>query len=270
MVIEMLMDFHIHSNVSSDCKMSIREAYESAVEKGIKNICITNHHEPSEVVKGDFQQSLTDENLATYRATVDELKKDGRVNIFFGIEMCYTEDEEEYIKEFLTKHSFDFVLGSLHYVDGIPVSHTEAREEAKDLDHGELYREYLRLLKKAIQTGLFDVIGHIDIYKKAISEPDFESVRAEWEEVASLLVENDTGFEINTSWSRTVPDGMYPDIKILKVLLEKGVKKITLGSDAHHPEHLGRNFESVIKVLKDLGVKQVHIFNKREPKPLLL
>jgi histidinol-phosphatase (PHP family) len=264
-MIKMLMDFHVHTDSSSDSKMSVREAYEAAAGKGIKNICITNHHEPFEARNGDFRQSLTDEKIQKFRDGVEEMRKDGRVNIFLGIEMTYTEEEEEQIKDILSKCDFDYVLGSIHYIKGVHFGHYELREQLKDADHAEFHAEYFRVLKKAISSGLFDAIGHIDIYKRVLPEPDIETVRAAWEEIGELLAKTKVGFEINTSHARDVPYGIYPDIEIVKILLSKGVKIVVVGSDAHSAKSVGRNIEKVEKMLRDLGVEEIYYFDKRKP-----
>jgi len=92
--------------------------------------------------------------------------------------MSYTEEEEGYIREFLENHDFDFVIGSLHYVKGCEISNVQLanesfREKLKDTDPWDIYSEYFRILKKAIETRLFDVVAHPDIYKRTLPEPSF-------------------------------------------------------------------------------------------------
>lgn len=258
----MILDFHIHANTSSDSKMSIEEIYNKALEKGIKNICITCHHEPSEAKNNEFKQSLTQEKIDLSRKEVERLRKDGKVNIYFGVEMSYTESEEEDIKEFLAKNEFDYVLGSIHYTKGLKLADGKSAEKAKAYNPEEVIEEYFRLLKKAIKTRLFDVIAHIDIYKKIIVA-DYARYVKEWEEVAELLSENNTGFEINTSYSAKVPGGTYPDLYAIKILAKKN-NIITIGSDGHKPEEIGRAILDVEKLLKSLGIVKVYKFEKRK------
>lgn len=248
--------------------MLVKEAYDRAVELGIKNICITNHHETSETKNNNFHQSMTDDKLRRYKAEVQELKKDKRTNISFGIEMGYTEENEDTIRDFLAKNNFDFVLGSLHYVNKFMIGNPKTRAEITPKDRADLCSTYFKLLKKAIKTRLFDVMSHIDLYKRVMPEPDFESVRGEWEDVATLLVKNNIGFEINTSYSKIVPDGTYPGTSIIKIMIDKGVKLITIGSDAHKIDNIGRDIEKVEALLKNMGVNTIYRFEKRKPIPL--
>lgn len=266
----MIVDLHMHSDTSSDSDMTIREAYDEAVAKGIKNICITNHHEPMEVKRGEIKQSLTDEKIQKYREEVAELQKDGKVNILFGVEISYTEEEEGEIREFLNTHDFDFVLGSIHYVNGMHILSRKYLDELNAADPLDICNEYLRLLKKAIKTHLFDVMSHMDTYKKLITPPPFEKLKDQWEEVANLLRENGVGFEINTGPSQKKPGMIYPSKEIIQILIDRGVKIITIGSDSHHHKDIGRGIEDAENMLKDMGVKDVYLFEKRKPKPLPL
>lgn len=265
-----MIDFHIHSNTSSDSKMSIKEIYQEAERKGLTNICITNHHQPEEVKHNEFRQSLTDEALIKFRSDVKEAKKLGKTKIFCGIEMSYSPEDEEYIRQFLQKNKFDFVLGSIHYLDGWVISDPSNRGKIDVSLHEIMRKKYFEVLKKMIKTKLFDVVAHIDIYKRTFTENHFEKERTEWEEVAKLLLENDVGFEINTSRTREVPGETYPEKNVMELLVKKGVKKITTGSDAHRVEDIGRRLAEAESLLKNLGVKNIYFFEKRQPKQIIL
>jgi histidinol-phosphatase (PHP family) len=182
--------------------------------------------------------------------------------------VCYTEKEEDDIRQFLCENDFDFVLCSIHHVNGWLVSDPDNGMKIEKKDQSKIIKEYFRLLKKAIKTGLFDVMSHIDLYKRVVPEPDFGAVRKQWEEVAELLVENDVGFEINTSYSIIVPDGIYPSVDVIKIMLEKGVKIVTMGSDAHLTEDVGRGLAKVEKMLDKFGVEMIYRFEKRKPIPI--
>ncbi len=259
----MKIDYHIHSDTSSDNKIKPKEIYEEAEKKGIKDVCVTCHHEPSEVMKNEFKQSLTKEKLDAIRKDVSELNKKGTVKMHLGVEMSYTEAEEEYIRQYLKENKFDFVLGSIHYVLGIKIAEVKNRDKVKDPD--ALMKEYFRLLKKAISSRLFDVIAHIDICKLMVPEPNHAVWTAEWKDVARLLHDNHVGFELNTSHVKYKPGDIYPSQNILNILTGEKEQVITLGSDAHKPEDIGRMLNEAEIMLKQLGVKNIYKFEHRTP-----
>lgn len=270
-------DFHIHSETSSDTKMTCKVIIDAAVAAGLKHICITNHHEPCEVRQGDFRQSLTDEKLDRCRKDISAHTPSG-LKVSLGVEMGYTESEEDDIREFLDRNKFDFVIGSIHYVKSMVISNPRNRgkfldisdKKNKGLFSNPTIDEYFRLLKKAIAFGQFDVIGHADIFKRCLDPPEFSSLKTRWEEVADLLLKHDVGFEVNTSREREEPGGLYPDKKVIKLFIDKGIRKVTIGSDAHKPEDIGRRIDEVKTLLKSYGLKEIFTFEKRRPVPVPL
>jgi histidinol-phosphatase (PHP family) len=250
--------------------MSVKEIYEEAARKGLTHICITSHHQPEEVKHNDFRQSLTEESLKKLRKDIEEAKKLGKTKIFCGVEMSYSPEDEEYIRQFLNNNKFDFVLGSIHYIDGIVISDPGNRGKIDTAMQEKMTKKYFETLKRMINTKMFDVVAHIDIYKRAFIENSFEKYEAEWESVADALLDNDVGFEINTSRTREVAGETYPERNILELLLKKGVRKITTGSDAHRVEDVGRKLAEAETLLKSLRVKKVYFFEKRQPKQIML
>lgn len=287
----MISDLHTHSDTSPDNVQTIREIYEAAVRKGLEYICITNHHEfvPQSVKEGYV---LDSEKIRRYKEDFKILPRNGKISVFFGTEIGYCEDRERDIREFIKAHQFDFVIGSVHWVDDfhIPDSRTRFKLEDKPELQKEVIEKYFSKLKKAISSGLFDVIGHIDVYKKVIPEPPFEDLKCkefskrkllhskgtggrflfedQWKEVADLLVEYKVGFEINTSYKnyfgeKPVPS-IYPSQEIIKLFLERGVKIITTGSDGHSPDRIGDQIDLVEEMLRRFGVKKICYFKNRK------
>ena len=140
------------------------------------------------------------------------------------------------------------------------------RDEILEQGAEEMRIEYFRLLKKAIKTGLFDVIGHIDIFKKTLPETRFENLRPEWKEVADLMVKHKTGFEINTGRGRIT----FPSEELITLLKKTGVETVTIGSDAHRTEQVGIGIEDAEEMLLKRGINRIYIFNKRKPIPINL
>ncbi len=266
----MILDFHLHSNTSPDNKLEIDQIYIAAVKKGLKYICITNHHEFIEnLVTLGF--TLEEIKIKKYLDDFSNLKLNPDTKIFFGTEIGYWKDKEEEIKKFINSVNFDYVLGSVHGLPGVELSDSNSRfkiENKPELQK-QIVEDYFVKLKKAIESKLFDIIGHIDIFKKIMPEPDFITLKDKWNEIADLLIKHDLGFEINTSYTNYFgeqPDlAVYPSLDVIKLFVEKGVKKITIGSDTHVIEQIGKQIEMVEELLRNLGVKQICYFKERTP-----
>ena len=84
------------------------------------------------------------------------------------------------------------------------------------------------------------------------------------EHILDLIKANDLVLEINTGGiDRTTTQEPYPSFEILQRAVHKGIE-ITLGSDAHRPEEIGRYFEQILKLVKGLGWNQVVTFEGRQ------
>jgi histidinol-phosphatase (PHP family) len=264
----MILDFHIHSNTSPDNKLEIDQIYAAAVEKNLKYVCITNHHEFIARLS-DLGFTLDEIKIKKYLDHFSNLKLNSATKIFFGTEIGYWENKEEEIKQFINSVKFDFVIGSVHGLGEIELSNSKSRFKIKNQPElqQQIVEDYFVKLKNAIKSQLFDVIGHIDIFKKIMPEPDFDTLKIKWEEIADLLVQHDIGFEINTSYKNYFGEkpelAIYPNKEIVKLFVEKGVKKITIGSDTHAIEQVGNQIEKVEEFLKSLDVKQICYFKER-------
>ncbi|PIZ50966.1 hypothetical protein COY27_04900 [Candidatus Woesearchaeota archaeon CG_4_10_14_0_2_um_filter_33_13] len=263
----MIIDLHMHTNTSPDTTQELSEMYKIAVQKGLKYICITNHQELN-VHSQEEGYSLTSEKLAKYKNEFKDLVLNPITKIFFGVEMGYYQDQEEVIKQFIRENDFDFVIGSVHWVDNLEVANGNNREKfaVQTELHANLIDNYFLKLEKAIKCKQFDVVGHIDVFKKVMPEPDFFILKERWAKIADVLIENNVGFEINTSYKFSDKNGLhiYPSVDVLNFFIEKGIKTITIGSDAHSYNRIGDQVDEVEKLLKSLGVKQVCYFEKRK------
>ena len=79
------------------------------------------------------------------------------------------------------------------------------------------------------------------------------------------MLKHKIGFEINTSRHREAANGFYPHPRVIELLVKKGVRTITYGSDSHVYETIGHNYDRVVALLKSLGITQLCMFTKRKP-----
>jgi len=116
-------------------------------------------------------------------------------------------------------------------------------------------------LYKAVESGLFDAIAHLDIYRKYglafYGEEILTAHRGLVEPVLELMVENDVGMEINTGLRRKGHDQFSPSLEILSLALKMNVKITAYGSDAHKVAHLGKNIKEAYLLVEKLKRKAV-------------
>jgi histidinol-phosphatase (PHP family) len=144
-----------------------------------------------------------------------------------------------------------------HWPEGNWVFDYNFPEKSKD----EIYRDYLSTVKRGLETGLFDVLGHVDMVKDT-GDSLINIVPTEVDSLLETLKKMDMCIEINSSGFRKKVGEPYPGFDWLALIKEKSVP-LTIGSDAHHPNQVGLEFDSVYQHLTKEGVKEIITFDNR-------
>lgn len=276
-----MIDYHIHTQHSIDAEGGIDEYCRRAVEIGLKEICFTNHCEldperDDSLIRFDGKnRPLTRDGLLRLQDEVFDAReryKNRGLSIKFGLEVGYYKGIEPRLKELLKDIQFDFILGAIHCLDHICID--SSREHPLYFGHHsaeELLENYFIALEDLVQCPYFNSVAHFDVYKKYGLGYYGAEIRnfpeTKMRNVIKLMKENGLAMEINTAGLRRV-DEFYPGPRILEVAYDEGLEMITLGSDAHRPEDLGRNIEEAVEYVRSFGFKRVFRFHQRKPIPL--
>jgi len=251
-----VIDYHSHS-VYSDGKSTYKENLNQAVKKGLKEFGFSDHlciHYPD--------WGIRKKDIGNIIHEITEIKNSNQfpINIKFGLEVDYIEDREEETKQMIDLFPLDYVIGSIHYVGEWNFDTKSSDYKSKNID--KFYAEYFRLLKKAAKSGLFDIMGHIDVVKKFNYLPSY-NLKEIYKETASVFYESDIVIEVNSSGKDKPCKEFYPSDDFLRICFEKNVP-VTLGSDAHHALDIGRYFPEVIQKLKNMGYNKLASFENRK------
>lgn len=260
-----LIDYHIHSNNSFDSKETIMSVCEAAIEKGINEICFTEHFS---VKKGLKSHGFL--NLKKYSDEIRECREifKDKLTIRAGIEICEPHENEEELKVVLENIPFDFILGSVHNFDYnvslIAYMNGNSKEES--------YKRYFKEVNKVCTSPHIDVIAHLDLMKRYAfnlhGNYDFKDYKEEIEEVLKNIINAKKGIEVNTSTLRSMVNETMPSIDILRMYYDLGGEIITVGSDSHKAEDVGAGIKESIEVLKAIGFKHVYRFEGRQAIPV--
>ena len=180
-------------------------------------------------------------------AKVREERERFPVKIRFGLEVCYFKEHEALTAELTKGKGFDFLLGSVHFVDDFAFDHKPEHWEGLDIDR--IFRRYFEDSVSLAKSGLFDGIGHPDTIRLFGHKPSFP-LDEHYERLAAALAESGMYADQNSGAERrcpaTAPLGM--DAALLRALKKHGVRIVT-SSDAHCPEDVGykiRELESLV------------------------
>jgi len=257
-----LVDCHFHSEHSDDSDAPLAAFCRRAQQLGFSYICPTEHadFDPQDSGCGYL-------NIEAYSRDLKACREQfaGQMVILQGVEADYQSRFDSDVRAFLGQHSFDFVIGSTHYVDGFFV--VKALLEAYDQDTA--YRRYFSAVQETAASGLFDVLGHLDLLKRHSTTRwgafDPRRYMDEIEAVLQAAVDTGTGLEINTSGLRQAPGETFPGLASLRRYRELGGEVLTLGSDAHRTTDMGRDIRSGLELARAAGFKAITIFVKRKP-----
>jgi len=177
-----------------------------------------------------------------------------------GLEVDFVGERQKRLSELLAPYPWDFLLGSVHLVDG----------EAVDLEPGlwgqmsvdDVWRRYFAELGDLAASGLADVLAHPDLVKIFGRRPAPEVVDACHEEAAPAIAEAGVAVEVSTAGLRKPVGELYPDAGFLARCRERGVGA-TLASDAHVAHDVGRDFDAGIEHLRSAGYETVTVFEGR-------
>ena len=273
-----MFDYHVHPNYSIDAEGSIEEFCEMALERGLQEIAFTTHLDTDNHgddcfvnVKGKRVETRSSIWLEDYEASIrsadDEYKEKG-LRVRLGVEVDFIQDIDGSLPERFHSTDFDIILGSVHLIDHIAISAENRAENAfKKYTMDELGEKYYTHIMEAVESDLFDILAHIDLYRRYGQTFYGDGIREIWKphisDLADMMKRHNVGFEVNTSPLRKGQTQPMPEADIIKALKDRGVNIVTTGSDAHRPQDIGTGIESATQLLRESGFSNISQFEKR-------
>jgi histidinol-phosphatase (PHP family) len=265
-----LVDYHMHlrrpdtGGVRRYSADRAEEFVAQARAAGIDEIGFSDHvyffRQTRELWEIPWMVERCGDDLDEYVDAVLDAKRRG-LPVKLGLEVDYFPGIELELSELLAPYPWDYLLGSVHFVDAFPVDQQPGLTDK--LPAGEAWRRYFVWLRNAARSGLFDALAHPDLVK-------IFGVRATDEETHYLHVETADAIEaagvcveVSAAGLHKPVGELYPDRVLLELCHDRGVP-ITLASDAHRPEHVGRDVDRAAALAREAGYETVTVFERRE------
>jgi histidinol-phosphatase (PHP family) len=267
-----IVDYHMHLRDRAEeapggrYRLDHLERYvERAARAGVDEIGFTEHvyhfRQTHALWEIPWMLDRCTDDLDEYVGTVDEARRQG-LPVKLGLEVDYFPGTEAALLELLAAYEWDYLLGSVHFVDGFPVDQRPALTEK--LPAAEAWRRYFVWLRNAARSGLFDALSHPDIVKFfGVRPADGEATHFVYEETADAVEAAGLCVEISTKGLRVPVGELYPDPELLRAFHDRGAP-ITLASDAHEPEDVGRDFDRALELARAAGYNTVTVFERRQ------
>ena len=265
-------DFHLHSSFSGDCHIPMEQMILSSIEKGLKSMCFTEHNDfdfpdvPDENINEDTFLLNVDSYLYELLRLRDKYAE--QIKVLFGIEIGMQKSCMKKNIILSKSYDFDFIIASSHLCMGTD-PYYPSFFEGKEVS--ACYRAYFEEMSEYVKSYIgYDVYGHLDyIARYAPAKSDSRFSYFDYsdliDDILTHIIENEKGIECNTSGLRKALNAPNPSVDILKRYKELGGEIITVGSDAHFPEHVAADFDKASEILQSCGFKYYCTFMGRQP-----
>ncbi|MCE5285684.1 MAG: histidinol phosphate phosphatase [Pelosinus sp.] len=246
----MIFDTHMHTEFSSDSKMTIEQAILQAKALNV-GIIITEHMD-YQYPKPDMFVFDADDYLSRYARYRSS-------EVLLGIEIGMQSACLDENRRLVLNHSFDYVIGSIHVVDGIDIYYEDFYRGRSKY---EVYESYFAAMAECLAAHDFvHSLGHIDYIARyaRVEEPEISYLQfaASIDKVLKVAVERELAVEINTKreYSKAALASIIP---IYQRFAELGGRLVTLGSDAHTASGIGNQFKQALTIADKCGLRPVY------------
>ncbi len=249
----MIVDYHMHLRDPDERIVHTVEAIERFVEtgaaRGIDEIGFTEHvyyfRQTRPLWSLPYQTERCVYDLDDYVDALVQAKRQG-LPVKLGLEVDYVAERQDELAEVLDGYPWDYLLGSVHWLDGLAVDLQPGIWA--ELEVEEVWRRYFSALAALAGSGHVDVLAHPDLAK-------IFDLRPETIEYPEL---NGVALEISTAGLHKQVGELYPDLAMLAAH-----PPITLASDAHVPQNVGRDFDRALSLARAAGYETVTVFEGR-------
>jgi histidinol-phosphatase (PHP family) len=259
-----LVDYHLHPRAGTsggveetDHTVEAVERYvEAAAARGVAEIGLTEHvyyfRETRSIWALPYQLERCRCSLEAYCGAVLEAKRRG-LPVKLGLEVDWVPDRADELAELLSPYPWDFLLGSVHWIDGLAVDQQPGLWGVHTV--AEVWERYGAELGAAARSGHFDVLAHPDLVK-------IFGERAPYDWALTVASMDNVCIEISTAGLRKPVGELYPDTAFLELARAAGTP-ITIASDAHLADDVGRDLDAAVSLAYDAGYRTVTVFDRR-------
>lgn len=264
-----LSDCHVHSECSPDAFDPVMLLCETAAQQGYYALTVTDHCECNQYLSDGYDHSI---RQSFFEARKAGAAFSGRLRVYAGVELGQPVQDLDAAEQVLRTCDFDFILASVHNVQGMPDFY---ELDYKTADVPRILEHYYDEVLETIAWGKFDSLAHLTYpfryivgeHKLPVDEQRY-ALRAD--EVFRALIKAGKALELNTSGLRQSLGDTMPGARLIARYRELGGRLITLGSDAHRWPDVGGGVEQGFCLLKSVGFTHFTVYVNHEPQFLPL
>jgi histidinol-phosphatase (PHP family) len=243
-------DFHSHIVRSSAGQM-----VQKAKEKHLRILGLSEHvfqMTEGRALLPDMPPEGPLLTLEDYFARIRAAAGQAEMDVRIGLEVDFVPDKNAALWQVIEGRAWDFLIGSVHQVDGILFE--ERRKRSRE--EGEaLWLRYFELLRAAVACGRFSVVSHPVRMRTAnpFMPPNLDE---ELEHLAAEAARHDVALEIN-GYDILTYSGL---VKRLARACSLHHTPVSVGSDAHDPRGLAQGHRLSEEFLREARIGKVRIW----------
>ena len=260
-----LADCHNHTSSSMDSDADLSAVLEQAARVGLNMVCTTDHMDllsrTNEVLEDwDWTPILEQHHQAREKGPAG-------VELRLGAELNAAHVFPERNRRLVELAELDMVAGSVHNMsqaiggqDFCLWTYTDEEMCHRALD------DYFNSLLILSKIDFVDVMAHIPYTLRYMNDRDGNRVTLDryfdrLEVILTNLIARGAGMEVNTNRGKVLE--VYRPI--LQMYRRLGGEIVTLGSDSHRPEDIGKGIPGAALLLKELGFRYYTVYRRRKP-----
>ena len=253
------LDAHLHTDQSPDSSVPIDAYAAEALARRIPEIAITDHvdFDPRDPA---YRYTAFADRERTVREAAERWGPRG-VTIRFGVELTYHRTWEAEAREHLTRHHYDYVIGSVHEWPDSPYIRSRVRAWTTGRPLAEIVAPYLDQVVGAARSGLFDTIGHFDVVKRYlhphVTPAELAGSPELYEPALRSIVEAGVALEVNSSGLRHLVAETYPAPATVARFRELGGQRVVAGSDAHRRDWFAWRLDEAYRLIAEAGFESL-------------
>lgn len=234
--------------------------YDAALNAGVHELGISDHF--CVFPDGSTRPwSMFLSKVVEYIAELRSYQNGHSPFVRIGLEVDWFANHRSIVYPFIEELELDFRIGSLHHVDEAPFDDCFSPKRSKE-DRLEMWRKYWTLERNMAESGLFDMVAHIDIPKRLGFFPEKE-LEKEIDEALDAFAAKNVVVELNTAGYSLPCREAYASPSILEKCRKRDIS-VTLSSDGHEPERIHYEFKRGLSFLKEAGFSKIARFRERE------
>src|SRR5712671_2660051 len=192
-------DYHMHTPLCHHAAGPMEAYVERAIELGLSEVGFSDHNPLPHGLGANVR--MAESELEYYVSRVHDLRFQyhGKIDVMLGLELDYVEGLEDYVAKQLAAYPWDYIIGSVHYLDRECRIGSWSKNYPGTAD--EQYARYFQLVRQLAGSGLCDILAHLDVVKRCSRAPT-EAGLAEIRTTLKEIAKAGACIEINTSGYR--------------------------------------------------------------------